>query len=203
MSEHWTFRLGELLESDRPCAFLLPEEIEALAQGRLERRRRAEFERHVTDCRPCAGLLEELAQFETIVTGGGVPSERRSFRDSDSVIRERLGLARQGGNRHIGFALAPALAAVLAILLLLVPTAELPMLIPEIESLRFVPPPSTRGISQHETWQGALEAWNADDFRRRAGTRRAPRRGLRVAALGRRDRRPPRRAGRGHRGPRV
>jgi len=168
VSEHWTFRLGDLLGSGGPCAFLRPEEIEALARGRLGHERRSEFDRHAKDCRACAGVLEELAQFESIIAGGGVPSELRSFRATDSEARKRLGIAPRRDSRRIGFVLVPALAAALLILLFLVPMGESPVLIPEIEPLRFAPPPPTRGISLHEAWQEALDAWNADDFHRAA-----------------------------------
>ena len=166
MNREIGFSVQELLGEGPICGFLSEEEIEALADGRLDPRRRAAWEEHAGGCAFCSELRDDLQAFLRLAEGEdpGTFSERRAFRKSRARVEAAIGAERRHLFRLVRLGVVAAALALTALVLILgLPRRTSPSLIAEIESVPLVPPPVVRGVAV-ETWNEARTAWDSGNF---------------------------------------
>jgi cytochrome c-type biogenesis protein CcmH/NrfG len=165
MSDDLRFRIRELFGEARACDFLSFEEVEALAEGRLEPARLEEFERHAESCAACDTLRADLASFSAIEEKGLLEPEKRAFHRTEGRVRATVGLGPPARARmHLVYiSLLPA-AAVVLLALFFLPGLLRPTLIESLPEVPLTPPPIVRGPALAEVWSDAAEAWERDDM---------------------------------------
>jgi len=173
MTDGLLFRVGDLVGLDEPCGVLSPAELDGLMEGRLGPDRLAELESHAAACPACAELLDDLAQYRSLLLSGlTIPAERNAFESSNAAVRRRLGLGRACRrfrdwlSRMSPLWLTPALATVLLLAVWLWPSR--PLLIAAVDAVPLQPPPTVRGVGLSETWDRLQGPWEKDDMRQAA-----------------------------------
>jgi tetratricopeptide (TPR) repeat protein len=174
MNDGLLFRVEDLLGLDERCDHLSSAELEELVEGRLPADRFRELKIHADGCPACTELLDDLAQYRTLVLSGlTIPSERAAFEKADADARARLGLRRTPRRWFRGLFsgltpvwLTPALATLILMAVWLWPVQ--PRLIATVEPVPLQPPPTVRGLSLGQTWERLEGPWSADDMREAA-----------------------------------
>jgi len=159
------FRLGELLGSDSHCEHLDEGDLIALVEGRLNAGRLETLTGHSRSCVRCSELLDDVESFRQLTASGvTIPSELRAFAASNAGIRRRLGLGASYARVRSWFGwLVPAIAVGLLLAVWIFPSQE--TLIPEIDRLPLIAPPTVRAHDAAATWREIDRAWNAGDLR--------------------------------------
>jgi hypothetical protein len=159
------FKLVELLGVERSCDYLDDEAVLALIEHKLPPARLRLLEQHASSCADCSELLADAALFEQLAaTGLQIPSERRAFRETDDRTRRRLGIGRRKKPRWPWPTWwIPAFGA-LALALLVVLLRPDSLLFQRIDGIPLVPPPSVRGITLAEVYDGLGPVWARDDM---------------------------------------
>lgn len=160
-----SFRLEELLGTERSCDVVTPQDLDAISAGRLSAARRAELDRHAAGCPYCEEFLANLPEFlRACAPGGG--RVRSSFHEADEKTRAALGFAPRRNRPRVRLpflAAAAALLAGFAALVVLVPSRSFPVSVAEAP---LEDPPSVRGTSPVVAIERARAALQVGDYHR-------------------------------------